>query len=128
MATLAVKKTNIFPMKIKLTAHGYIREAEKLYPKLNGSFCNIPEAINNICLLFYYLFAAWDLAKCGSSLKDTVTVRKSDMAGTVYHCQWYSSQLKGNVMFHIRMINLICYGNYLIANSSQSMRMDLGSM
>ena len=101
------------PIKVELTVYGYIREAQQSFINTHSAYYNIPDAINNICLSFYYSFLGWDSTKCGSGLivsglhEDTVTVKDENYDCTVYHRQWYHSQSKGFVKFRIYINALI---------------------
>ena len=59
MTTLDFGMIKNIPQRDKDAIYGYIREMQARFPKDN-TFYNIPESINYICALFYFLKDKWD--------------------------------------------------------------------
>ena len=48
--------------------YGYIRNCENLLPNKLNVYYNIPELVYKICLLYYYVFEAFDLKNIGQEM------------------------------------------------------------
>ena len=59
MTALELSLFKDIPQRDKNLIYGYIREMQTILPK-DTAFYNIPQSINYICALFYYLRDKWD--------------------------------------------------------------------